>query len=353
MPSAAGAAGTIQPLRAGPLPAPVFAKPFKDRVLRHAPTRAAAASVAARPEQPYATPDGYTVLVAVSASYPDNAQTQAVVQNNVNFLATRTHGTELGQLHVLVARPAEIHAQCGAAEAVACYFPGERRMYIPGEPDPNAPNIPVEYVMTHEYGHHIATFRQNALDDALDGAFTSGPEYWATYEHICAGVEAGHYFPGDQGEHYLDNPGEGWADSYAHLPEHYPNFLFQFDPSFTRDQGAFDAIHRDIADPWQGNVRQTFSGQLGARRHNQSFHQTVTLDGPLLVRLTARRGAQFAIRLAINGRTVDRSKNTSNHVGISGRLCAPPGSPPSVDVGFKVLRRRGSSPFTLTAQYAG
>jgi hypothetical protein len=344
LPSTAGAASTIQPLRTGPLPTPVLTKPFRDRVITH-PSRRARARAAAltASERPYPTPDGFTIQVGVSPSYPDSPQTQAAVQGVVNFVASRIHGPEIARLHMLVAKPDEIHVQCGAQEAVACYFPGEQRMYVPGERDPSG--IPTEYVITHEYGHHIATFRKNAIDDA----FLIGPEYWATYEHVCSGVLGGRYFPGDQGSHYLDNPGEGWADSYAHLPEHYPNFPFQFNAGFIRDQGAFDAIHKDITQPWAGPTDKTFSSSSG--RRTQRFTQTVTLDGPVVAKVRGRRGAKYALVGKALGTTV-RSRKVGSRVGIHPLLCRGAGDA-SADVTLRVARRAGAGKFTLSVRYAG
>src|SRR5204863_133906 len=83
------------------------------------------------------------------------------------------------------------------------------RMYVPGEKPANSP-VPLEYIITHEFGHHISNHRKNALGSA----FIAGPEYWATSQFICAGALLTRppvFFPGDEDQHYLDNPGEGWA----------------------------------------------------------------------------------------------------------------------------------------------
>ena len=58
----------------------------------------------------YATPDGYQVAVEASSAYPVDP---AADQKLVDFLASRVHGTELGDLSVYVGTPEEIIGLCG------------------------------------------------------------------------------------------------------------------------------------------------------------------------------------------------------------------------------------------------
>jgi predicted metalloprotease len=176
---------------------------FSGPVARASKLRASAASKSFR------TPDGIAVEVAVSATV---ANPDVVAQQIVTFLGTRVHGLELGKLRVFIGIPAEISDACGGgSEVLACYSAGEHRMYIPDR-DPSggaASGFTRDYAITHEYGHHIANYRSNSPFPALN----FGAKYWSSYELVCAGTDAGRYFPGNQGEHYLDDPGEGFADS--------------------------------------------------------------------------------------------------------------------------------------------
>jgi hypothetical protein len=263
---------------------------FHDRILRR-PSDRAAAAVASGTDVTLTTPDGTPVTVTISDRFGPTPTAQQAAQNTVNFLASRVHSFELGLLRVFIGPPDEISSICGAQEALACYAPGENRMYVPGDEPPNSP-VPVEYSITHEFGHHIANHRKNALGPA----FTLGPEYWATSQFICAGVVSNPpaFFPGDEGQHYLENPGEGWADSYAHLPENgFESAPFQFSPLFHRDDAAFSAIRRDVLDPWPGNSSRTVSGSLGTSKSQQRFRLVVSLDGPVIARLTGPRGANY------------------------------------------------------------
>src|SRR5919201_2056625 len=89
-------------------------------------------------------------------------------------------------------------------------------MIVAGD-DGSACGVPRDFTIAHEYGHHIASNRVNSPWTALD----SGAKRWATYEHVCQGTRQGRLFPGDEDYHYWDNPGEGFAESNAHL--NYPD----------------------------------------------------------------------------------------------------------------------------------
>ena len=191
-----------------------------------------------------------------SVSNPD-----AVAQEIVTFLGSRVHGLELGKLRVFIGVPSEISNACGGnSDVLACYSAGERRMYIPDR-DPgsgSSAGFTRNYAITHEYGHHIANFRSNAPFPALN----FGAKYWSSYKFVCMGADEGRYFPGNQGTHYLDDPGEAFADSYAHLPENgFSNVPWQFNERLRPDAGAFAALRRDVLDPWRGSTRKVVSGQ--------------------------------------------------------------------------------------------
>src|SRR3954447_22840376 len=235
---------------AGPADA---AKPrFKDRVLT-GPVAHSSALRGATPARKFLTADGISVEARVSGSV---ANPSAVAQGIVNFLGTRVHGLELGQLRVFIGTPSEVASACGGdSDVLACYSAGERRMYIPDR-DPGAGSsagFTRNYAITHEYGHHLANYRSNAPFAALN----YGAKYWSSYEFVCSGADEGRFYPGNQASHYLDDPGEGFADAYAHLPENgFSNVRWQFNSRLRPDSGAFAAIRRDVLDPWRGSKRK-------------------------------------------------------------------------------------------------
>jgi hypothetical protein len=337
---------------------PLPAKPsFKDTILRH-PGGKARAAAANGTDEVLNTPSGVPLTVTISNGYGVTPASQAAAQNAVNFLDSRVHGAEISLLKVFVGTPTEISTVCGAAEALACYAPDEDRMYVPGETPPNSP-VPLEYIITHEFGHHIANHRKNALGPAFgistaEAGFALGPEYWATSQYICAGVQAKVFFPGDEDLHYLENPAEGWADTYAHLPENgFQDQPFQFSPLFHRDAAAFDAIRRDITQPWQGLTTQTFTGSLGSGASQKRFPLDVSLDGPVVGRLTGPRRADYDLKVRLGGKTVDHSTRGGSTERVGGSLCAAPQDPPPNRLTFVVQRKTGSGRFKLRLTDAG
>jgi len=334
-------------------PSRPFARPLKDRVIETPAGIARSSSPRARtaqsgPQTFFSSDGKSSVRIALSDEY--GTLTKEKVQGTVDFLASRLHGAELEQLTVLILTPSELRQACSET-ALACYVPARELMIIPGEQTPQG-EVPVEYVITHEYGHHIATNRDNDPfnDRAFDSAVAFGPKRWATYEQVCAGVLARpqRYFPGDQGENYERNPGENWAEAYAQL--HYQNrFPWQFDPSFLPDAGAFAAVQADVLQPWTKNVARRRSGRLTSKRRSKTFPVTTTLDGRIVLTLKNPRGANFDVQILSGGRTVARSR--SRRRGGVDRLTATDCVVRSFEV--RVVRRSGSGSFSLRVQTPG
>jgi hypothetical protein len=347
--SAAAEPWGLKHLRSEGVPVPAKTV-FKDTILRHISGKARAAA-ANGTDEVLNTPSGVPLTVTISNSYGITPTSQAAAQNLVNFLDSRVHGTEIALLKVFVGTPSEIGTICGAAEALACYAPDENRMYAPGETPPNQP-FPLEYIITHEFGHHIANHRKNALGSA----FAIGPEFWATSQFICAGAlsKPPVFFPGDEDQHYLENPSEGWADTYAHLPENgFQDQPFMFSPLFHRDQAAFDAVRKDIFSPWQGNVTRTETGTLGNSTSKKRFALVVGLDGPVVARLNGPSGANYDLQVRLGGQTVDSTHKAGSRDRVAGTLCSAPSQPPPNRLTIVVVRRSGSGPFSLKLTDAG
>ena len=349
-PSAASGAELYAPSDAM-APARPLAEPVRDVVLdtpraeRRSTARAASVGASASAAQGFYSSDGQgPIRVDLSPSYGE--MTQAKVQPFVDFVASRLHGSELSRLTLVVLTPAEIRETC-AEDALACYIPRREVMIIPGEQTPKR-EAPVEYVITHEYGHHVAANRDNdpwtePLPNGL-GATAWGPKAWATHEGVCAGVAADRYFPGNQENKYFENPGENWAEAYAQL--HYRNqYPWTYDRTLAPDDGAFAAIIRDVTKPWRRGVAVRRSGTLSRSRRARSFVIRTTLDGRVKLSLDAPSAARYEMQILTGGKVRVRSRR--------GRSTVEATDCQARRFTVRVVRRAGSGRFTVRVQTPG
>jgi hypothetical protein len=334
----AAAAPTAQPL----VDLPPQSTGFHDRV---GAERATTRAVEYSPATAYAAPDGHTVRVRFSASYdPD----PAIAQTYVDFLGGLAHGTELARLKMTIATPREVQDLCGGVDGtLACYDPSSSRMTVPGEQTADdGTGVTTSYVIAHEYGHHVARWRTSAPFQALN----FGPKYWASHELVCLNALRGRLAPGDEGERYLENPGESWADTYAHLK--YPDVPWQFVPLLRPTKVSKAAALRDIVDPWTGQAKQVFSGRFVRGGANvKVFRVLLRLDGSLRVKLAGPDGANFDIGLSSLGAERGGSKGpTATDAYRVEYACR---EVDSERVNVKIRRVHGFGAFTATVTYAG
>jgi hypothetical protein len=218
-------------------------------------------------------------------------------------------------------------------------------MYIPDR-DPgtgSSVGFTRNYAVTHEYGHHIANFRSNAPFPALN----YGAKYWSSYKFVCAGVDQGLYFPGNQGTHYLDDPGEGFADSYAHLPENgFSNVPWQFNERLRPDAGAFVALRRDVLDPWRGSKRKVVTGSLSSLHRSRATSFLTSLDGSVDLRLRGPSGANFDVGIYDGSRLISRTRTAGSRDHLRLTLCRDGESTATARV--RVIRRAGAGAYRLT-----
>jgi hypothetical protein len=267
---------------------------------------AATAQVPAAIDVP--TAGGYTVHVEFSAAAggadPDIAAAY------VGYLDSLPHGTELGQLTIQVAAGAQVPGLCGGVEQegiLACYSVRENRMTVPNaglDATTNDGRYSLRYVLTHEYGHHIAHHRRNP--GFRGGALDWGPKLWASYELVCARAAQKLLFPGDEGIGYRANPGENWAETYARLT--FPEQPWNFSPILFPDAGALDAARRDVLEPWTGDRTAVFTMANG--RRSQRFSVPLTLDGVVTALIRGPRRSQVGVRVSAGGRRLGASKRS-------------------------------------------
>ena len=301
------------PVTAFAVPEP--SPPFRDVVLERMSTAAARATASASSGQyPVNDGAGRTVTIRVSDLCTILCQ-DAEPQPIADLLGSLPHRGEISLLIVDLVAPEEINDVCGL-NALACYFSAQDRMVISG--DDSGPMPPDgafrDFVIAHEYGHHLANHRSNP---PFLPAIDYGPKLWATYERVCEGVRQRVYFPGDEGDHYYDNPGEAFAEAFAN--RRYPNqVIWNWNQSLRPDAKAFAAIDSDALDPWTGRTRVRKRGRVP--RHAARKRIATPLDGTMTVKLHGPFAADLDLVLRDlrgNRLGVSRGLGSSERVGFT------------------------------------
>jgi hypothetical protein len=212
--------------------------------------------------------------------------TAADPQRIAAFLGTLIHGPEMSLLTVQLDTPSQLEFDCGFG-AQACYYGTEDRMVINGNDTPAPDGASREFVIAHEYGHHVARHRESPrpFPPALDW----GAPRWSSYEQICRLQQERVIFPGSFGIHYFRDPGEAFAEAFAvnrfpdgGLPWRWPEAL-------RPDAGAMRAIREDTLRPWSGRTALSLAGRLPSRRGPAVKAFRTPLDGMVSLRPAGHR----------------------------------------------------------------
>jgi hypothetical protein len=277
-------------LLAAPAPG---AMPPRDRVIE-VPSVGSARISASADEERYPINDGSgeTVAIAVTAAC-ETYCTAAEPQQIANTLGTFIHGPEMELLTVQLDTPAQIEFDCGYG-AQACYYGGEDRIVISGDDGPAPDGASREFVLAHEYGHHVARHRESPSPFPV--ALDWGTARWSSYEHVCQRSRSGALLPGNEGLHYFRDPGEAFAESFAHLRFPDSGVPWRWLDALEPDAGALEAVREDTLSPWLGRTPLKLRGYVPPRRNGPVVRTFRTpIDGTVSLRPAS--GARFDLDL--------------------------------------------------------
>jgi hypothetical protein len=238
---------------------------------------------------------GEQVTVFVSDAYGADQ-----VVRWADFFFALPHGSELGSLTAYVAPLDDVATICGP-DALGCYR--ANRLVIMGDA---LPSVSSEDVATHEYGHHIASNRDNAPWLAVDW----GTKRWASYANICARAKAGSVHPGNEDAWYELNPGEAFAEVYRVMVDTKRGasaFTWSLvDSSFLPNAAALLAAEEDVVRPWSSSSSTKVVARFRSKGATIWTRKVVTpLDGVFSLKMTIPQGALYdATVLAADGKTV-------------------------------------------------
>jgi hypothetical protein len=287
--------------------AATYARSFDSGPLRTLTKARLARAVPTLRGGPTTTSTGETVDVRVSDSLP-----AVTPEQWAEFMVGLVHGPEISLLTAYVVTFDEMQEVCGKG-ALGCYSADQT--VVPGEvaPDGTAP----EEIIRHEYGHHVAFHRVNDPWIAIE----FGPKHWASSANVCARVERGEAFPGDQGSNYARNPGEAWAETYRLMDERKNGITTAtwpiIAPSYYPTEAALVAAERDVAEPWTTSRTTTFTRVFTKTSKKVSWIPLATpLDGELKIAATLPGAGDYEVALV----TPDRKKVVQRAQWVSQRV---------------------------------
>jgi hypothetical protein len=326
------------------LAAPAAAAPWRDAIIgRPSASAARISSTAETGRYPIDDGSGATVAISVTASCQVLC-TAAEPQAIANFLGTLIHGAEMELLIVQLDTPSQLEYDCGF-DAEACYYPSENKIVLSGNDEVGPDGATREFILAHEYGHHVANHRLSPAP--FPAAINWGTPRWANEENVCRRSHAGALFPGNEGSHYFQDPGEAFAESFARyrFPDSAP--AWRYLPALKPGPAAFEAIREDTLEPWLGRSSFLLSGLAPPRQSGAVVRSFRTpLDGAVSLRPAGFRRRYSLNLLGPAGRVV---RSTRQGLSLRHQLNFTVCGQRRLSVQIR-SSRRGEEPFQLQVQ---
>jgi len=310
------------------------------------PGAASARISASASSQRYSINDGSEDTIEVSvteacAANCDTADPQAIA----SFVGTLIHGDEVSLLSVQLDTEFQLGFDCGFG-AEACYFVGENKIVIGGYREPDGDGATLEFVLAHEYGHHVAAHRD--MPAPFGPAVDWGPVHWASLENVCQGKRHGQLFPGDEGDSYFENPGEAFAESFAHNRFPELSVRWRYLSALKPDAAALRAVRKDTISPWRGRTSFMLRGHVPARGEGAAVESLRTpLDGMVSLRPSSLR--RHGYELALRSRAGRLLRSSRHGLGPQDQLDYPACGQPRLRLVITSNRAHGG-PFRLQIQ---
>jgi hypothetical protein len=163
---------------------------------------------------------------------------------------------------------------------------------------------------------------------------------------ICARTAAQTAFPGDEGEHYLLNPGEGFAESFRVLNETHlglPVSLWNVvSDIFKPNSMALADIQTDIATPWTNVTTSVIKGSFTKTGTSKTTVIATPLDGDATFTLRTPRSLKAKVSLLARNKVI-ASTTVSGAAKIARTtICG------TRSYALKVTRLSGSGSYSVT-----
>ncbi len=293
-----------------------WAEPVRDAVFTTASPAAASISDSASVGR-YPIDDGSGATIAVSVTASCQAYCAAAEPQQIaDFIGTLIHGPEVSLLTVQLDTPLQLSYDCGLG-AQACYYSGENRIVISGEETPGPEGASRDYILAHEYGHHVAQHRRNPAP--FPAPINWGTERWSSQEHVCQLRREGAAFPGNEGDHYFQDPGEAFAESFARYRFPHAHVKWAWSRAMKPNAAAFRAIREDTLEPWLGRTSLVLDGRVPPGAGAAAIESLRTpLDGTVSLRPSDLRGRRY--QLAVKSQTGRVLRTSRNDLGLRHQL---------------------------------